>query len=132
MNPYQKSFGYAVEGLRHALEYERNLRLFIVAYFFSILLGFLFGLQLQEWIAVVLSGGVFLTFELYNTALERFTDAFDDHSKKQEDHYYASIKATKDVAAAGSLLCGIVWVVVLLMSYLPYIIVLLARFGALQ
>jgi len=65
---------------------------------------------------IIFSGGIFLSVELINTALERFTNAFDAHS---QSIHSPAIKATKDIAAGASLVCAVAWGVILCMIFLP-------------
>jgi diacylglycerol kinase len=113
MMGYVKSLGYALQGLRHAFVTERNLRLFGGLYAFSILLGWWMHIDARDWELLLFTGGVFLAIELMNTAIEHFSDAFDTHSKSQDDHHTHAIKCTKDIAAAASLVCLTVWVIVI-------------------
>lgn len=121
MRGYLKSLGHALEGLAHAFVTERNFRLFTILYVISLLLGIFFGISIRDWEIVIFTGGIFLGFELLNTALEHFTDAFDSHSKSI---HTSAIKATKDIAAAASLVCAIAWGIILIMIYLPYLVML--------
>lgn len=118
---YVQSLMYALDGLGHALRTERNTRFFTFIYLATLLLGGFCKITMTEWLFVIFAGGTFLGIELLNTALERFVDAFHNHSSKQEDHYYESLKATKDVGAAASLVVALAWAVILVMIFLPYV-----------
>ena len=122
MQRYFRSLGHALEGLWHAFTTERNLKLFVVFYVLSLLISVLLQINARDWGMVVFSGSIFLTVELVNTALERFTDAFDTHAKNQNDHHTAAIKATKDIASSASLVCAAGWIVILGMIYFPHIV----------
>lgn len=113
-----KSLRHAVDGLSHAFVTERNLRLFGVLYLLSLMLGVALQISLWEWQIVIVTGGIFLSFELINTALEHFTDAFDTHS---QSIHSSAIKATKDIAAGASLLCALAWAAVLCFIFLPHL-----------
>ncbi len=119
MLPYLKSLQYALEGLWHALKTERNLKLFTALYVLSFVLGWAFGITLRDWQIQIFTGSIFLAMELMNTALENFADAFDTHTKSQNDQHTAAIKATKDVAAGASLVCLAAWVIILAIIYQP-------------
>ena len=125
MHNYFKSFGYALEGLRAAFTTERNLKFFGCVYVCSLLLGWFFAIGARNWEMVIFTGGLFFSVELINTALEHFADAFDDHTKSQNDHKTAAIKATKDIAAAASLVCALAWAMVLIIIFLPYVMTFL-------
>ncbi len=117
MLPYLRSLRFALDGLWHALKTERNLKLFTFLYVLSLLISGALHISLLDWEIVIFTGGIFLAFELINTAIEHFTDAFDDHVKAQNDHKTAAIKATKDIAAGASLVCAVAWGVILLMIF---------------
>lgn len=119
---YVQSFLYALEGLAHALQTERNTRLFTAAFLATLVAGGFAKLTTAEWPLLIFSGIAFLAVELINTALERFVDAFHTHSSKQEDVHYHALKATKDVAAAAALLMALGWATVVVMTFLPYVL----------
>lgn len=118
MRPYISSLRYALEGLCHAFATERNLKLFGALYLLSLVLSATLSIDAADWQMVIFSGGIFLAVELINTALERFTDAFDRHS---QSIHTSAIKATKDIAAAASLVCALAWAVILCMIVLPHL-----------
>ncbi len=125
MRKYVHSVGYALEGLRHAFATENNFRLFVVGYVASLAAGLLLRVDIEKFPMILLSGGAFLAIELLNTALERFADAFDVHTKKQNDVYRQAIKCTKDVAAGAALVGAIVWALTLFILFWPHILLLL-------
>lgn len=116
MQHYYRSLRFSLEGLFHALKTERNLKLFTALYVLSLIISTLLQLSVRDWEIVIFTGGVFLAVELLNTALERFTDAFDRHS---QSIHSPAIKATKDIAAGASLVCAVAWIVILSMIFLP-------------
>ena len=120
MRRYIHSVGYALSGWRAAIHVEHNLKVFVFTYGLSLLLGVWAGLSAVEWVVVLFSGAVFLSIELLNTAIERFTDAFDAHAKAQDDVQFLAIKNTKDISAGAALMTGLAWAAVLLIIFLPY------------
>lgn len=117
-----RSAGHAYRGLKLALREERNLRLFAFFYVLILLAALPLYLRPWEWFALLLSGGVFVSTELLNTALERLADSIDDHCKKEHgSNCFAALRATKDIAAAASLICLIVLVLIVLVIFLPRI-----------
>ncbi len=107
-----------MDGLWHALTTERNLILFVCVYGVVLIVALYVHIQRWEWIALIISGFTFVCIELLNTALERFVDAFDEYRRQEHGskHYHLGLKATKDVAAAASLVslaCVIltIWIV---------------------
>ncbi len=121
MRRYVHSVGYALSGITYAFRTERNFRLFLFGYTASLFLPLILGLGRTEFPVVIAAGGFFLAIELLNTALERFADAFDSHTKKQDDVHFQAIKCTKDIAAGASLVCAYVWAITLLFIFIPRI-----------
>lgn len=100
-----KSLGFALEGLLHALKRERNLQLFTIGFVAILLFSSTLPLDRWEWVAILVSGGAFMAIELFNTALERLTDAVDALPKETGNTaLHTSMKATKDVSAAAALI----------------------------
>jgi diacylglycerol kinase len=119
-----RSLGFACEGLVHALLYERNLRLFALGYCLVILIGLELPLLRWEWVALFVSGGAFAVIELFNTALERLTDAMDHLPKETESSApHRSMKAAKDVAAAASLVGLLTVALTVLLVLGPHVLV---------
>jgi undecaprenol kinase len=121
MKRLRKSFGHALDGLIHALKIERNLQLFVPIYALVLVLGGVVGLLNWEWLALFVAGAGFMAVELLNTALERLTDVLDDQKKIMGgSRYHASMKATKDVAAAASLVSLFAVIAVIVTVFWPY------------
>ena len=126
MRSYVQSLLYALAGLSHAFQTEKNLKLFTVLYVLSLAIAAGVQVRSRDWEVLIFGGGIFLSFELVNTALEHLTDAFDDHSKST---HAKAIKATKDIAAGASLVCAVAWGVITLMVFWPYAKTLLGLVG---
>lgn len=117
-----RSLGYALEGFFHAMIREKNLQLFILGYAAVLLFAKTLSLERWEWTALVISGGVFVTVELFNTALERLTDAVDSLPKESANALlHHSMKAAKDVAAAAALTGLVVVAMTVLFVLLPHL-----------
>lgn len=127
MKAYFESLSCALNGLREAISTERNLKLFIIGVLLTFPLAAFLQLPLWQWIVLILSGGTFISMELMNTALEHFTDAFDSHSKKQQDIHFEAIKMTKDIAAAAALVTAGTWGLLLLGIFGPPLLFLIAK-----
>ena len=122
MRRIRKSFGFALEGLSHAVKMERNLQLFLPVYALLLILGSMVRLIGWEWLALIMAGGMFLSVELLNTALERLTDVLDDQKKiTGRTHYHATLKAAKDVGAAASLVSLVAMIAVVCIVFGPYV-----------
>lgn len=125
MRPYIRSLGYALSGLWHAFTTERNLKLFLAFYILSLIIAEILSTTRLEWAIVIFTGGTFLAFELLNTSLEHFSDAFRDHTRSHDDSHDSAVKATKDIAAGASLLSLIAWGITLSFVYWPHLLQLM-------
>lgn len=122
MRRIRKSFGFAVEGFRHAVAMERSLQLFLPVYVLVLILGAMVRLLAWEWLALILAGGTFLSVELLNTAIERLADVLDEERQLAGRRgFHAKMKATKDVAAAASLMSLIGMIAVVCVVFGPYV-----------
>lgn len=113
-----KSFRYAVHGLIAAMRSEKNLRFHLAAAVLATAAGIWFQVKTYEWLLLIVSITLVISFELINTALEELCNAVT-----QERNVF--IKKAKDIAAAGVLItacgsasCGLV-------IFLPKIILLI-------
>lgn len=121
MRRIKKSFGYAWEGLVHAMKMERNLQLFLPVYIAVLVLGGYLGLLTWEWLALIIAGSTFFAVELLNTAMERLADVLDHERKLSgRNGFHKGMKATKDVAAAASLVSFCALIAVIVLVFWPY------------
>lgn len=117
----QQSARHAIAGFLCAWRGERNVRLFLLGYACVVVLGLFLHLTEGEWLALLVTGGLFLGIELLNTAIEYMADIVDDHLKAAHcTHNFEDLKATKDVAAAASLVSLCITVVTVLVVFYPY------------
>lgn len=94
-------FVYAWRGLKAAWKAERNLRLHALAALVVIGFAFYFRVSASEWCILLLCIGGVCAAELFNTAIEKLTDAV---FPKQD----AKAAFIKDVAAGAVLLMSLV------------------------
>jgi diacylglycerol kinase len=87
-----KSFGYALEGLRHAVRTQRNLRIHLAIAALVVGVGVFLDLPLRDWAVLALTIGAVLTGELINTVVEAVVDL-------ASPEYHDLAKVAKDVAA---------------------------------
>ena len=120
MRRMKRSLGYAVAGMTHAFEREKNLRMFLYGLIVVVALGFYVRLIGWEWLTLILAGGAFVIAELLNTAIERFVDVVDHQRRSDSGGFHANLKAAKDVAAAASLAALIVNIAVICIVFWPY------------
>lgn len=110
-----KSFMHSFNGIRLLFKHERNAKIHLGASLGIVLMGFVFHINSNEWIALVLSIGLVLALEAINTALEKLSDVV-------MPQYDERIKEVKDIGAAAVLVAAIVSVIVGLIIFVPRIL----------
>ena len=99
------SFKYAFSGMWHVLRTQRNARIHLSLALVVIVLGLWLGLSRIEWAIIVLTIGLVLAAESFNTVAEAAVD-------QATAEYHPLAKIAKDVAAGAVLLMAITAVVV--------------------
>lgn len=99
MNAFFRGFGYALSGIGHCLRRERNFRVHTAAGLYVLLLAPYFVRSRGEWAALILTIGLVMAAEAFNTALEVLVDGL---SPNRCD----AARVVKDVAAGAVLLCA--------------------------
>lgn len=100
-----KSFQFAFEGIKVAIQKGRNFRIQIIFGMLSLFLGFIFKISSSEWIALIFIVALVLILELINTAIESIVDLVSPE-------IHPKAKIAKDVAAAAVLVASISAVVI--------------------
>jgi len=98
MKRFFRSFSYALAGLRAAVKTEQSFRLHLLAMVVAIGIGIYDDISMASWGIVLLSIGLVLAAELFNTALERLGDGFSGGA------YNEFVKREKDASAAAVLI----------------------------
>jgi len=99
------SFNYAIEGLKHALKTQRNMRIHFIIGAGVIAAGLIVSLPPVEFILLLGAVTLVIVAEMFNTALELAVDIFT-----KEFHHMA--KMAKDIAAGCVFVTAIYAVVV--------------------
>lgn len=100
-----KSFTHAGRGVWLFLKTTHNAWIHIAVLILAVILGFYLGISNTEWILLIFAGGLVMTAEAFNTAIE-----IDIDLTSPEYHPYA--RDTKDVAAGAVLISACVAVIV--------------------
>ncbi|MEN8118880.1 MAG: diacylglycerol kinase family protein [Bacteroidota bacterium] len=117
----QKSFKYALNGLRILVKYEHNSRIHLVAMIFAITLGFILKISPLEWVAIVLVTGLVLSSEIINSSIEYLADF-------ASPNYHEIIKKVKDLSAAAVLISALVAMIVAFIIFIPKIVELWSNY----
>jgi Diacylglycerol kinase len=112
MNKRIKSFGYAGRGIKIVFGSEPNMKIHIFVAMLVILCGFVFKINITEWILCLLCIGLVFSAEMLNTAIENVVDL------ASPEHHELAGKA-KDIAAGAVLICAIVSVAIGLLIFIP-------------
>ena len=111
------SFTYPIKGLRYAYRNEQNLAVDVGVALLVTIAGFIFKLNLVEWVILALTIGLVISCELINTAIEAVVDLVTED-------YHPLAKVAKDTAAAAVFVFAIIAVIVGLIIFLPKVIAL--------
>lgn len=95
-----KSFKYAFEGLKELFKTQPNAKIHLIIGLLTIAAGIFWDLSSGEWAALILTIAMVIAAEAFNTALEYLTDL-------ASPDFHPLAKKTKDIAAAGVLICAI-------------------------
>ena len=109
-----KSFSHAWRGVCLFFKTTHNVWVQSFCFLLEIILAIIFRISSTEWMLVILSAGLLIVAEAFNTAIE-----IDIDLTSPEYHPYA--RDTKDVAAAAVLLSTFVAVIIGLIIFLPKI-----------
>ncbi|MFZ1074747.1 MAG: diacylglycerol kinase family protein [Minisyncoccia bacterium] len=108
------SFRYAWKGLTIAWREGNNFRIEIACALLAIALGLFVGLSSFEFALVLLTIGVVLAAEIFNTALEELCDKF----QPTHDPHIAKIK---DLSAAAVLVTALCAALLACFIFIPYL-----------
>lgn len=113
-----KSFGYAFDGIKSSLKNEQNIIVMFIAGLLVTALGFIFKLNSNEWLIILLLIGFILSLEMLNTAIEAVVNLHDGDKKSKYG------KIAKDSASAAVLIISFISIIIGLIIFLPKIIAL--------
>jgi len=107
MKDFFDSFKYAINGIKHAVMGERNMRIHICVAIYVYIFSFFYSFSIIEYcILTILIAGV-ITLELINTAIEHIVD------NPLPEKFYIAGKAKDVIAGAvlifsiGAAICGV-------------------------
>ena len=112
---FLRSLRHAANGVRLALNTQRNMRTHAAVTLCVIVAGFVLRASRGEWVALVITIGLVWQAELINTALEAIVD-------KTSPEIHPLARAAKDCAAAAVLVTAVTAVVVGALIFVPKLI----------
>jgi diacylglycerol kinase (ATP) len=114
------SFRYAFAGLRYLLWTQRNAKIHTAIGLAAVALGFVLGIDRNEWLTLTLMITIVLAAEGINTAIEAAVDL-------ASPTYHPLAKIAKDVGAGTVLLTAVASVIVGLLLFLPHLLPFVMR-----
>ncbi|MDW7661166.1 MAG: diacylglycerol kinase family protein [Bacillota bacterium] len=109
-----KSFGFALKGIKLAIKEERNFRIMLITFIVVVFLGFYFRLEKVDWMMILLTSGIVLVAELFNTTIENMMDMISPD-------YHVMTERIKDLSAGSVLVTAIFSVIIGLIVFIPYL-----------
>ncbi|HIY58075.1 MAG TPA: diacylglycerol kinase family protein [Candidatus Tetragenococcus pullicola] len=109
------SIEFALTGLRTVVKDERNMRSHCFSAVLVIIIGFLFRLNQQEWLWILLCIFLMLVMEIINTIFENTVDMVTNK------HFHPLGKKVKDMAAGAVLLTAGFSILVGMIIFIPKI-----------
>lgn len=113
-----KSFSFAFKGIFYMMKTQHNFWIQLIIGLLAVFLGLVLNISLFDWGLVVLSCGLVLTAETFNSAIESLADAVNPNHNSQ-------IGLVKDLAAGAVLISAITAAIVGFIIFIPKIIVLI-------
>lgn len=110
-----KSFGYAFSGIRHAFQYDQNLRVHVVIAFLVMIMSVFFRVNAFEMGILGVMILLVIVTEMINTAIENMVDLITKEHREEA-------KIAKDVSSGMVLITAIGSVIVGVLVFLPYLL----------
>ena len=109
------SIKYSMQGIKHNYTKEQSLMIHLGITILVITLGFVFKIEIWEWIVSLIFLGIVISLELLNTAMEA---AIDLATKE----YSELARIAKDCGSAAVFIMSFTGLIVGLLIYVPKII----------
>ena len=109
------SLEFALTGIFTAFKEERNIKKHAVSALLAVIAGLVFKVSVIEWLFLLLSIFLVITFEIVNSAIENVVDLASDY------HFSMLAKNAKDMAAGAVLVISGVAALTGLIIFVPKI-----------
>ncbi len=110
-----ESVGYAIEGIKVAIRYNRNIRIHIVIAVLVVIATFIFGLNQFEKAIICMIILLVISAEMINTAIEEIVDLVTKDYKEEA-------KYAKDVSAGMVLIVATGSIAVGFLVFTPHVL----------
>lgn len=105
-------FNHAWHGLKLVFKLELNFRIHFLIGLLVIIAGFILKISLNEWLAVILTIGLVLVSEMFNTVVETLLDYLNPA-------IHPTAKMIKDISAGAVLVSALIAVIIGLIVFIP-------------
>lgn len=112
-----KSFGFAIEGIKLAYKYNRNIRIHTIIGILALILSFILGLSNFEIGIILVVILLVISAEMINTAIEEMVDLIVQEHREQA-------RIAKDVSAGMVLVCAVGSLIIGAVIFIPHILAL--------
>ena len=109
------SLEFALTGIFTAIKEERNMQKHALSALLVVIAGFVFQVSAVEWLVLLLSVFLVVSFEIINSAIENVVDLASDY------HFSMLAKNAKDMAAGAVLVISGFAVITGLIIFVPKI-----------
>ena len=109
------SLEFAITGIFTAIKEERNMQKHALSALLVVIAGFVFQVSAVEWLFLLLSVFLVVSFEIINSAIENVVDLASDY------HFSMLAKNAKDMAAGAVLVISGFAVITGLIIFVPKI-----------
>lgn len=107
------SMEFAITGVVNAYKEERNMRKHMISALLAIIAGLVFQISVLEWLFLLLSIFLVISFEIINSAIENVVDLASDY------HFSMLAKNAKDMAAGAVLVISVYALITGLIIFIP-------------
>ncbi|ESV53709.1 UDP kinase [Streptococcus agalactiae LMG 14747] len=107
------SMEFAVTGVVNAYKEERNMRKHMISTLLAVIAGLVFQITAVEWLFLLLSIFLVISFEIINSAIENVVDLASGY------HFSMLAKNAKDMAAGAVLVISVYALITGLIIFIP-------------
>lgn len=109
-----KSFTHAFAGFAYMLRTQHNAWVHVLATACVVIAGFVLRVSADDWRWLIAAMALVWAAEAINTAFEHLCDVVSPE-------FHASVKRSKDIAAAAVLVCAVAAALIGILTFWPYL-----------